>query len=1300
MEIFDAARKLPETERPTFLDAECGRNSGLRQRVEQLLRSDEAADSEFLREATPWANETARKLRSRVKELFVQVLDTPERDRDQYLEEVCSNDPALRLELDKLLQGYTQILGQDDSLDAIQSLVRNVDPSPPPDRIGPYPVVRELGRGGMGIVYQAIDTKLKREIALKVLPRRTAGGAERLVRFEREAELLASLNHPNIATIHSLEEHDGVPFLTLELVNGETLSKQLRRGPLSIEDSLSVAHQVTLALEAAHKRQIVHRDLKPGNIMVTPEGVVKVLDFGLAKALRSDFLAMSDKVATSDGRPEGVDLLDLQAVRDESATVSLGATREGAILGTPGYMSPEQLEGRSGDHRVDVWGLGCVLFECLTGQRAFSGTTPQTLSLATLQEEPEWIRLPPETPERVRTLLSHCLAKGAEDRLHSATEARHVLEEAIAKGPLDLSFTAYRRGRIAEWSAPRYRLDKEFVALTLLVDQGQESAAGRWFPRPERYRDLGEILEAIDDPALVILGQPGSGKSTLLRRFEIDVAEAALSTHGTSDKLTYFIQLNHYRARRRGEPLPDPGEWLAERWQGRFPSLPSLDSLIQTGRMVLLLDALNEMPTGSPADLREAVLVWKEFLDRLATEYPGNRVVFTCRTLDYSAPLSSSTLPVPQVVIEPLGDDQVEQFLTKYLPDQGEAIWNELRGTPQLEVMRSPYFLSLLVDQVLAHGTVPGGRPELFTNFVRRALRRGVEQDNPLFAEGALLTARDLRQITQWKWRTSWELPERGVLVPKLSELAFGMQDRSGDGGESQVRVPLDDALDILHCDDDEKIVEAGLSLSVLDEDPTCDELLFFHQLFQEYFAARQWARDPQPNRLRVSWRKTEIRPSVEELLVALPVSQALPELPTTGWEETALLAASMAPDPEARVRALMEVHLALAGRCAGQPEVRDRLSPGILNEIRWALVARSRDPEADLRARIAAGLALGPLGDPRFELQQGPHGPYLSPPMVDVPEGRYPIGEGEPLGAEARSPAHGPRHEVVLPPFRVGRFPVTNAEWHRFKAAGGYEDDRWWDTEGARRWWSGEGTADTERASYRQNWREWRKHPEQVEELRAAGRFLEGGYKAAKRLLEVTEVELEASLCEWLPGGKLREPASWHDETFNNPSQPVVGVSWYEARAYANWLSAQTGTVFRLPTEAEWEVAARGKEARKYAWGEEPGPLRANTLTARIRRTTPVGVFREGETPEGVTDLTGNISEWTSSLFTSEGRVFRYPYRRDDGREDQNAGPAVGRSLRGGPWSVGIEESSATIRYCAAPDWRMVNLGFRLVSV
>ena len=278
-------------------------------------------------------------------------------------------------------------------------------------RLGTYEILALLGKGGMGEVYRARDTRLKRDIAIKVLPDAWVHDADRLARFHREAELLATLNHPNIAAIYGFEEADGKSALLLELVEGPTLADRLTRGPVPLAEALSIARQIAEALDAAHERGIVHRDLKPANIKVREDGAVKVLDFGLAKAL--------------DG-----DVVDATA----SPTITSPAmTRAGVILGTAAYMSPEQARGQVVDTRTDIWAFGCVLYEMLTGHAAFAGETVSDCIAAILHRDPDWSALPASTPAALRRLLRRCFEKDRKQRLRDIGDARHQLDEVEEK---------------------------------------------------------------------------------------------------------------------------------------------------------------------------------------------------------------------------------------------------------------------------------------------------------------------------------------------------------------------------------------------------------------------------------------------------------------------------------------------------------------------------------------------------------------------------------------------------------------------------------------------------------------------------------------------------------------------------------------------------------------------------------------------------------------------------------------------------------------------------------------------------
>ncbi len=339
--------------------------------------------------------------------------------------------------------------------------------------LGPYTIEGELGRGGMGVVYLARDTRLDRAVAIKMLPEALARDPEQLARFQREARLLASINHPNIATIHGLEQSErGDRFLILERLEGETLAERLRRGPLAVEEALGVCAQIAEALEAAHERDVIHRDLKPSNVMLGSRGRVKVLDFGLAK-----------HVARRAG--------------DEAATVTDASrlTEAGVVVGTPGYMSPEQILAQPHDRRADVFAFGCLLFECLSGRRAFGGEGMAQVTAAVLAGEPDWSALPDGLPEPLRALIERCLAKDPEQRLHDIAEARHAIEQSSGAP----SLATARAVPVA--AGPRHNLPPQ---LTSFVG---------------REREVGDCRRLLAEARLLTLtGAGGCGKTRLALR--------------------------------------------------------------------------------------------------------------------------------------------------------------------------------------------------------------------------------------------------------------------------------------------------------------------------------------------------------------------------------------------------------------------------------------------------------------------------------------------------------------------------------------------------------------------------------------------------------------------------------------------------------------------------------------------------------------------------------------------------------------------------------------------------------------
>ena len=414
-------------------------------------------------------------------------------------------------------------------------------------RLGPYEILAQIGAGGMGEVYRAHDTKLGRDVAIKVLPEAFAHDPQRLARFQREAKLLASLNHPNIATIHGLEESNGTHYLVMELVPGETLRERVaREGPVPIEEALAIAKQIAEALEAAHEKSIIHRDLKPANVKVTPEGKVKVLDFGLAKAF------------------EGGSEQDLS----QAATLSALPTEEGRILGTPAYMSPEQAQGKPVDKRADIWAFGVVLYELLTGERLFKGDGTADMLAQVLTKEPDLGKVQP----KVQKLLARCLEKDPKKRLRDIGEAAYLLDDAPGAGQQPVGGPESTLHKRMAW----------IVAAVLTI----ALAGVSWIAwRATRPLDRPLVRLDVDLGPDVSLGSPYG-------------ADAILSPDGT--RLVYVSQGRLF-TRRLDQPnatelagtqgasapfLSPEGQWVAFYAQGKLKKIS-----VEGGAVITLCDA-------------------------------------------------------------------------------------------------------------------------------------------------------------------------------------------------------------------------------------------------------------------------------------------------------------------------------------------------------------------------------------------------------------------------------------------------------------------------------------------------------------------------------------------------------------------------------------------------------------------------------------------------------------------------------------------------------------------------------------
>ena len=422
-------------------------------------------------------SQTSRTSRERwrsVEQIYIEAVQREGDARADWLTHACANDATLRQDVESLLACEVPAgrFIEEPALDVAAALLTDASHAELLGRgIGSYVIEAWLGSGGMGDVYRARDRHLHRQVALKVLPEIFALDPDRLERFKREAQVLASLNHPNIAAIHGFEQSEGLQALALELVEGRTLADRIAHGPMPIDEALPIARQIAEGLEAAHEQGIVHRDLKPSNVAVRPDGTVKILDFGLAKVLQPDVVMPADPTRSA----------ITQSMGDPAAV----------ILGTPAYTSPEQAKGRPADRRSDIWAFGAVLYEMLSGRPAFQGDSTSEILAAVIAQELDWNALPPSTPAAVRAILVRCLVRDARQRLRDIGEARIVLDNPSPATGVDTRSSADPVSR-ASW---RRRIGVAVLAIAAAA----LAAVAAWQLKPAPRRSVTRFAFTLPD---------------------------------------------------------------------------------------------------------------------------------------------------------------------------------------------------------------------------------------------------------------------------------------------------------------------------------------------------------------------------------------------------------------------------------------------------------------------------------------------------------------------------------------------------------------------------------------------------------------------------------------------------------------------------------------------------------------------------------------------------------------------------------------------------------------------------------
>lgn len=784
-------------------------------------------------------------------------------------------------------------------------------------------------------------------------------------------------------------------------------------------------------------------------------------------------------------------------------------------------------------------------------------------------------------------------------------------------------------------------------------------------PTQKPLKDIAEAMQS--HGAFVILGDPGAGKTTTMQKIAFDHACGRLQKH--ENRLPLFVRLSQQGER-------DPYSFLQVEWERRT-GIP-FGQVLKEGRILILADGINEIPREKRNERLNAWMLFEQ-------QHRGaNQLIFSGREKDYD-----NQLNLPRVLVEPLDEEHVHEFLQKHKAE-GLA---ELLDDPSSrldEMARNPLNLFVLVMVYLRGGRnlqTLANRGKLFESFTLALMAH--EQ---LWHPDALSVDAKVDIFA----RLAYEMQKQGIGTTFAMEIAKNAFPKQTIVMGEQVQI------------DPDSVLRFGRGAAILDP-ITLPDVRFYHHLLQEYFAARDLLRRFNTGEdLSALWKS----PRTQEEMPPADVGEwdPLPEPPTTGWEVTTILACGLSSDSPKLIEAVRLHNPALAGRCLDEagtspllpgegPGAALSLSKRVRSRIQQDLLSDLYNPAMHLRARLQAGFVIGRIGDPRFEPQEIKGVKVILPQMVNVPAGKYLVGSKK--GEEDSFESEYPQHTIDLPAFSIGKWSVTNAEFACFINAGGYESEKYWEGDLAKRWLKGEDVSGGQFATWLNTWKQLKDMDDVRKTLEASGNFTPEQIDSYEYVAGLTEDELKDVLGKQLSKKSRSEPAFWKDRERNNPSQPVVGITWFEARAYCAWLSEVTGKSYRLPTEVEWEAAARGlpdkplfgeTTVRKYPWGNEWDKEKANSIEGRVLKPSPVGAYAAAGAvgPCEAEDQAGNVYDWTSSLFLP------YPYDAKNSEQDEAVSERV---VRGGSWYVSHGFVRCADRGRVVPVDFLNDVGFRLLS-